>query len=104
MDEVMQKKAPERVEQRREHRARVLKGGSILAGIDSNEIKCTVRNQTANGAELRIEVGTNVPSHEFLLYIPVDNLAYRSVVRWRLENRIGVMFIGTEPKPSWHYG
>ncbi|TIX56419.1 MAG: PilZ domain-containing protein, partial [Mesorhizobium sp.] len=26
------------------------------------------------------------------------------VVRWRREDRIGIMFTGTEPKPHWHYG
>ncbi|TIT05084.1 MAG: PilZ domain-containing protein, partial [Mesorhizobium sp.] len=25
-------------------------------------------------------------------------------VRWRREDRIGIMFTGTEPKPHWHYG
>ncbi|RWB31810.1 MAG: PilZ domain-containing protein, partial [Mesorhizobium sp.] len=23
---------------------------------------------------------------------------------WRREDRIGIMFTGTEPKPHWHYG
>ncbi|TIM34179.1 MAG: PilZ domain-containing protein, partial [Mesorhizobium sp.] len=41
---------------------------------------------------------------EFLLYVPTDGIAYKAAVRWRREDRIGVMFTGTAPKPHWHYG
>ncbi len=87
----------------REHRQRVLKGASILTGINNSEIRCTVRNMHDGGAELRISVGSIVPG-EFLLYVPIDEIGYKSVVRWRHGDRIGVMFVGTEPKPHWHYG
>ncbi len=90
-------------EHRRERRQRVLKGGSILSGVKNSEIKCTIRNMTASGAELMISVDARLPA-EFLLYVPVDGVAYRTVVRWRKESRAGVEFTGTEPKPSWHYG
>jgi hypothetical protein len=95
--------ATERTEQRRDHRQRVLKGASILIDVDSSEMKCQVRNQSPNGAELRILIGQIVPP-EFLLWVPVDNCAYKCVVRWRLESRLGVMFVGKEPKPGWVYG
>lgn len=88
---------------RREHRQRVLKGASILSGITNSEVKCVVRNMHENGAELKISIDARVPP-EFLLYVPVDGVAYKSVVRWRREDRVGVMFTGTEPKPAWHYG
>ena len=81
----------------------MLKGASILTGVSNSEIKCTVRNMHADGAELKVDLHARVPN-EFLLYVPVDGLAYKAVVRWRQEGRIGVMFAGTEPKPSWHYG
>ncbi len=87
----------------REHRQRVLKGASILGGISNSEVKCTIRNMHAHGAELRVALGTMVPN-EFLLYVPVDGIGYRSVVRWRRDDRVGVLFTGTEPKPHWHYG
>jgi len=103
MTELAQIPNVERAEQRRERRQRVLKGATVLTGIKDNEIKCTLKNQSEHGAELRIMLGAIIP-HEFLLYVPVDAIAYRCVVRWRLENRIGVMFVGTEPKPSWLYG
>jgi hypothetical protein len=90
-------------ENRREHRQRVLKGASILNGIASSEVKCTVRNQHANGAELKVPVDARVPQ-EFLLYVPVDGIAYKCSLRWRKADRVGVKFAGTEPKPHWHYG
>lgn len=90
-------------ENRREHRQRVLKGASILNGIASSEVKCTVRNQHANGAELKVPVDARVPQ-EFLLYVPVDGIAYKCLQRWRKADRVGVKFAGTEQKPHWHYG
>lgn len=90
-------------EHRRERRQRVLKGASILQGINDSEIKVTVRNMHANGAELRVPLGVQIPA-EFLLYIPIDAAGYRSVVRWRYGDRIGVQFMSREPKPHWHYG
>ncbi len=90
-------------EHRHERRQRVLKGGSILTGLANSEVKCTVRNMHDAGAELKIDVEARVPA-EFLLYVPVDGVAYKAVVRWRKEGRLGVSFTGTEPKPAWHYG
>jgi len=90
-------------ERRDNRRNRVIKGASILTGITNSEIECTVRNMTPTGAELKVPEGSRVPS-EFLLYVPVDGIAYKTVVRWRNEQRMGVMFVGTEPKPHWHYG
>jgi hypothetical protein len=87
----------------REHRHRVLKGASILSGIENSEIACTVRNMHEHGAELRVQPETTIPS-EFLLYVPVDRTAYRCELRWRIGPRVGVKFDGTAPKPHWHYG
>jgi len=87
----------------RQHRPRTLKGGSILRGINESEVTCMIRNMHEGGAELRVHLAASVP-HEFLLYVPSEGIGYRSVVRWRDGERIGVMFVGTEPKPWWHYG
>jgi hypothetical protein len=94
---------PVKSEQSRQHRQRVLKGASILGDVNTSEVTCTVRNMHASGAELLVPDGIVVPS-EFLLYVPIDGIGYRCVVRWRRPGRIGVMFTGTEPKPTWHYG
>ena len=87
----------------REHRRRVLKGASILLGIKHSEIRCVVRNMHDKGAQIELPPSTVVPD-EFLLYISVDEIAYRCTIRWRRGDRIGVSFKGTEPKPHWHYG
>jgi len=52
---------------------------------------------------LRVAADTRVPEH-FLLYVPTDGIAYRCQDRWRRNDRIGVKFTGTEPKPKLHYG
>ena len=90
-------------ELRNKHRQRVLKGATILLGLTNSEVKCTVRNMHAGGAELKVPIDARVPD-EFLLYVPVDGIAYRSEVCWRRNDRVGVKFTGTEPKPKLHYG
>lgn len=90
-------------ELRRERRNRVLKGAAILTGITNSETRCTIRNMHTNGAEIKVPAESRVPD-QFLLYVPVDGIAYRCVVRWRKADRLGVQFEGTEPKPHWHYG
>ncbi|MER8955397.1 PilZ domain-containing protein [Mesorhizobium sp. M0045] len=94
---------PEGAEPRRDHRQRVLKRATIIISITSSEISCTMRNQHASGAELKLPAETRIPT-EFLLYVPVDGVAYRSVVRWRKNEKVGVQFTGVEPKPRLHYG
>ena len=88
---------------RRERRQRVLKGAAIINGINNSEISCTIRNQNSGGAELKVPVEAFVPEH-FVLYVPTDGVAYQSVLRWRRNDRIGVQFTGTLPKPRLHYG
>jgi hypothetical protein len=88
---------------RRDHRQRVLKGGTIITGIQNSEIGCVLRNQHEGGAELKVPPEARIPDR-FLLYVPADGVAYRSEVRWRRNDRIGVKFTGTEPKPKLHYG
>jgi hypothetical protein len=87
----------------RKHRQRVLKGATIILSINQSEISCTMRNQHDGGAELKVPMDAGIPA-EFLLYVPVDGVAYRSVVRWRKNDRIGVQFTGIAPKPKLHYG
>jgi hypothetical protein len=90
-------------ENRQERRQRVLKGGTILTTIANSEVRCTIRNMSKTGAELKVGIDARVP-HEFLLYVPMDGIAYRAIVRWRRDDRLGVEFTGTAPKPRWHYG
>ncbi|MFC3218819.1 PilZ domain-containing protein [Tianweitania populi] len=93
---------PSEQKERALHRQRVLKGGAILHGTQS-EIRCTIRNMHSNGAELRVPADIAVPK-SFLLYVSVDNIAYQCELRWRTGDRAGVEITGTAPKPHWHYG
>ncbi|TIR89880.1 MAG: PilZ domain-containing protein [Mesorhizobium sp.] len=88
---------------RREHRPRVLKGGTIITGFRNSEISCSLRNQHSQGAELKVAADIQIPVR-FLLYVPIDGIAYKAVVRWRKNDRVGVEFEGTEPKPKFHCG
>jgi len=56
-------------EGRRNYRIRVLKGATIILTNNQSEIRCTVRNQHADGAELHIPGVLALPD-EFLLYVP----------------------------------
>ncbi|TGQ69277.1 MAG: PilZ domain-containing protein [Mesorhizobium sp.] len=75
------------IERRSHLRTAVLKDGSIIT--DDVNIGCSVRNQHAHGAELRVEPGVVVPER-FVLHVPADGVEYRAVVRWRKNERLGV--------------
>jgi hypothetical protein len=81
----------------------VFKGASILNGLKNSEIACVVRNMHTSGAELKVAAEIPVPQ-EFLLYVPVDGVAYQCALRWRAKDRVGIAILGTAAKPSWHYG
>ncbi len=87
----------------REHRRRVLKRATILLGLTKSEIPCSVRNQHTGGAELIVAADAMIPEH-FTLYVPMDDIAYEAVLRWRRADRVGVQFVGQGPKPKLHYG
>lgn len=93
---------PEAAYPPRAHRQRVLKGASIIWGINRSDITCVIRNQNANGACLVIAEENRVPQ-EFLLWVPTDGVAWRCRMRWRKGDRAGVSFHGSQPKPDWHY-
>jgi len=75
------------IERRSHPRTAVLKDGTIIT--EDTTIACSVRNQHAHGAELRVEPGVVVPER-FVLHVPADGVEYRAVVRWRKNERLGV--------------
>ena len=85
----------------RQHRRRVLKGAAILSGVNNSVITCTIRNMHENGAGLQVPSEARLPS-DFLLYVPVDGIAYRATLRWRRGDFCGVLLHGMEPKPKWY--
>jgi hypothetical protein len=86
----------------RAHRQRVLKGATIIWGVNRSDISCIVKNQNAEGAGLVVPEENRIPQ-EFLLWIPTDGVAWRCRLRWRRGDRAGVSFHGSQPKPDWHY-
>ena len=73
----------------------VLKEATIIAnGI---RIACSIRNQHEQGAELRVAADTGIPDR-FLLEVPADDMAYRALVRWRRNDRVGVALYSNAPK------
>lgn len=101
--QLSQRDETEAGKRRRFERHLVLKRASIIKGTSNCEIICTVRNQSVGGACLAVSSEARVPEH-FLLYVPVDGVAYRAVLKWRRKGSAGVQFDGTEPKPPTHYG
>lgn len=87
----------------RPHRPRVFKGATIVLGLAKSEIACVICNQHQGGAELKVPPEAVIPER-FSLYVPVDGVAYDAVLRWRHNERAGVKFVGTGPKPRLHYG
>jgi hypothetical protein len=83
-----------KIERRHHLRERVLKEATIIAKGPNSDISCSVRNQHERGAELRVAPDSPVPDR-FVRFIPVDGVAYQTVVRWRKNDRLGVQFYGT---------
>ena len=81
----------------------MLKGGTVIISISKSEISCMLRNQHVHGAELKVPLEAHLPE-SFLLYVPVDGVAYECRLRWRRNDRAGVQFMGTRPRPKLHYG
>ncbi|MER8555916.1 PilZ domain-containing protein [Mesorhizobium sp. M0220] len=80
-------------DRRLHNRKPVLKEATIITGRDL-DISCSIRNQHERGAELRVAADASVPDR-FVLFIPEDGAAYRAVVRWRKNDRLGVQLYGT---------
>jgi hypothetical protein len=65
----------------------VLKEAIIVTG--DLTINCSLCNQHAHGAELRVKADIAIPDR-FALHVPADNASYRAIVRWRRNERLGV--------------
>lgn len=80
---------------RQQARAETLKGAAIRTAAGKPDIRCLIRNISAEGAELDLSEGARVPQH-FTLHVPHEGVTYRAQVRWREEGRVGVQFNGVE--------
>ena len=77
------------IEQRRSQRFRVLKGATIA--FEGNDLACTVRNLSADGAALDFASAVRVPP-SFTLVIQSNHLTRRCRPVWANEKRVGVAF------------
>ncbi|KQP51512.1 hypothetical protein ASF39_09675 [Methylobacterium sp. Leaf108] len=79
-------------EHRRELRQRTFLKGRIIFNNGSSSMDCLVRDLSASGARLAISQTAILPE-SFDLYIPVKEKTYRSSLRWRRSDGIGITFM-----------
>ncbi|MDP4006791.1 PilZ domain-containing protein [Methylobacterium sp. NEAU K] len=85
-------------EHRKEGRQRVFLKGRILFNNGASSFDCLVRDMSSSGARLVMSDATTLPE-SFDLYIPQKDRTYRSTLRWRREDGIGVTF-ADESRPA----
>ncbi len=84
-------------EQRRvAQRSRVLKSGKILTD-DQRVIECTLRDVSATGAKVIVDVSANLPNN-FRLVVVADNSIRDAHIAWKRPDMMGVNFT-SEAKP-----
>lgn len=78
-------------EHRNEIRQRVFLKGRILFNNGASSMDCLVRDLSASGARLALSESTTLPE-VFDLYIPQKDRTFRSTLRWRRSDGVGVTF------------
>lgn len=88
---------------RRETRQRTFLKGRIIFNNGSSSMDCLVRDMSASGARLALTETASLPEI-FELYIPQKDRSYRSTLRWRRTDGMGITFIeedgGVAPHPA----
>ncbi|MGU3540937.1 PilZ domain-containing protein [Methylobacterium sp. A54F] len=79
-------------EHRNEVRQRVFLKGRILFNNGNSSLDCLVRDLSATGARIEASETTTLPE-QFDLYIPQKDRTFRSKLRWRREDGIGITFV-----------
>lgn len=85
-------------EHRNEVRKRVFLKGRIQFNNGASSFDCLVRDLSATGARLAFSETTTLPD-VFDLYIPQKERTYRSTLRWRRADGVGVTFADEMAKP-----
>lgn len=90
-------------EHRRETRQRTFLKGRIIFNNGSSSMDCLVRDMSMSGARLALSQSAVLPE-AFDLYIPQKERTYRSSLRWRRSDGIGITFADSAtaraPSPS----
>ena len=86
-------------EHRHEVRQRVFLKGRILFNNGASSMDCLVRDLSASGARLACSESTTLPE-VFELYIPQKEQTFRSTMRWRRADGIGITFADRSTRPA----
>ncbi|WP_375465957.1 PilZ domain-containing protein [uncultured Methylobacterium sp.] len=84
---------------RSEARQRVFLKGRIIFNNGASSMDCLVRDLSASGARLALSQSATLPEM-FELYIPQKERTFRSFLRWRREDGVGVTFNNQATKPA----
>jgi PilZ domain len=77
-------------------RHRVLKAAKIIFD-DWSAVDCQVRDISETGAQLRVFGASKLP-HRFKLLMVADNMIRPVQIAWKLEDVLGVAFLGPAEK------
>jgi hypothetical protein len=77
---------------RKELRQRTFLKGRIVFNNGASSMDCLVRDMSSSGARLALTQTAALPE-VFELYIPVKDRSYRSSLRWRRSDGIGITFV-----------
>lgn len=78
-------------EHRSETRQRVFLKGRIIFNNGASSMDCLVRDLSASGARLALSESSTLPEI-FDLYIPQKDRTFRSTLRWRRADSVGITF------------
>ncbi|MFD0937569.1 PilZ domain-containing protein, partial [Methylobacterium trifolii] len=86
-------------EHRKELRQRVFLKGRITFNNGASSMDCLVRDMSGAGARLSLSETTSLPD-VFDLYVPQKDKTFRSTLRWRREDGVGVTFPDETAAPA----
>ncbi|TXM99140.1 PilZ domain-containing protein, partial [Methylobacterium sp. WL122] len=86
-------------EHRNETRQRVFLKGRIVFNNGASSMDCLVRDFSSSGARLALSESSTLPE-VFDLYIPQKDRTYRSTLRWRRADGVGITFADEAAKPA----
>ncbi|GJE55283.1 MULTISPECIES: PilZ domain-containing protein [Methylobacterium] len=88
------------IDQRQTVRMRTFLKGKIVFNNGRSTMDCLVRDMSGTGARLELSETTTLPE-AFDLYIQNKDQTYRSTLRWRRANGVGVTFdMAAKPAPA----
>jgi hypothetical protein len=87
------------IDQRQNVRMRTFLKGRIAFNGGASSMDCLVRDLSGTGARLELSE-TNTLPEVFDLYIQNKDQTYRSTLRWRRANGVGVTFDDIAAKPA----